>query len=168
MAKKLKKQAPTPFKFYGEKDFLADQDYAREFSNQDAIAIITLYRIDSLKSVTSSIYGEAKAKDKKFLTPISLNVTMEMDKSENEYMAEVGINRENINMVKFGVYKDELDEKNVSINRGDYFKYFDGEKYRNFEITAVSNVNSNNSMIGYKPYFITCEATMVLNNVVLD
>lgn len=166
--RKPKKQAPTPFTFYNEKDYQSDLMYSREFSNQDAIAKIILYRIDTVQTKTSNIYGEAKAKNKKFLPPIDLNVTMIIDDISNSFMSKNGINRENINLLKFGVFQDEMEEKSVSINRGDFLKYFDGEKYRIFEITKVSNINSNNSMYGYKPFFIEVESTMSLSNVILD
>lgn len=165
---KPKKTAPVRFKFYSDVDYNLDLHYSREFSDSDAIAKIILYRINSVTTKTHNLYGEAKAKNKKFLEPIELNVTMTVGDITNKFTSKNGINRENIDKLTFGIYKDELTEKNnISINRGDFIKYFDGEKERIFEISKVDNINSNNSTLGFKPFFITVEATMSLDNVIL-
>lgn len=162
--RKPKKIAPKKLNFYLESDFTYELSLSREYSDSDAIAVIILYRIDTVKTVSNNIYGESKAKDKKYLEPIELNVTLEITTPETAYKSKTGIFDEKINKLIFGIYKQELDEKNCIINRGDFFKYFDGEKDRTFEITKVSNIDSNNSTLGYKPYYKLVESVMVLDD----
>ena len=163
--RKPTKKAPTKFKFYSEKDFNRDLRYSREFSTADAIAKIILYRINTVKTKSHKLYGESKVFQKEFLKPIELSVTMVVDDPTTKFMASNGIFNERIDLIKFGVYKEELDEKDCHINRGDFFIYFDGDKERKFEITKISNVESNNSTLGYKPFFTLIEGTQALDDV---
>lgn len=165
MLKPLKKTS-TPFKYYGEKDFNYELALAREFSDSDAIAKILLYRVDYVKTQVHKVYGEAKASRKKFLTPIELNVTITVGDLTHEYLGDNGLSRQSPESVKLGVYKEELSEKNVVINKGDFFGYYDGEKERFFEIKNVSNIATNNSTLGYKPFFLTFEGVYVLRDAI--
>lgn len=164
--RKPTKKAPIKFKNYGEKDYQYELAMVRAYSDADAIANIILYRVDTIKSRVHNVYGEAKASEKKFLTPIDLNITLEIGDNKTEFIASNGIFRESFGNIKFGVYKDELEEKSCVINRGDFFTYFDGNKDRTFEITKVSNMDSNNSSLGYKATYILVEAVHVTKNVV--
>jgi hypothetical protein len=160
------KKSPIKFKNYGEKDFEYELAMVREYSDADAIASIILYRVDIVKSRVHNVYGEAKASEKKFLTPIDLNITLEIGDSKTDFIASNGIFRESFENIKFGVYKDELEEKSCTINRGDFFTYFDGNKDRTFEISKVSNMDSHNSSLGYKSTYILVEAVHVTKNVI--
>ncbi len=160
------KKAPTPFKYYSEKDFVYEQMFSREYSDTDAIAIIRLYRMDIVKSSVHRIYGEAKPSQKKFLTPIEMNVTITLGDLEHNNIVSSGINRQNPSSVELGIYKEEMEEKNVTINKGDFFAYFDGERERFYEIITVSNIASNNSMLGYKPFYMTFTAVHVLRDAI--
>lgn len=163
--RKPSKKAATKFKFYGERDFDIDLRYSREFSDTDATAKITLYRVNTVKTKSHKLYGESKVFQKQFLKPIELNITMTIDDPTIKFMSNGGVYNERIDLIKFGVYKEELEEKNCTMNRGDFFIYFDGDKERNFEITKITNVESNNSTLGYKPFFSIIEATQVLEDV---
>lgn len=160
------RKAPTPFKYYSEKDFNYDLMFSREFSDSDAIAVIRLYRIDVVKSHVHRVYGEAKPSQKRFLTPIEMNVTITIGDLEHNNIGGSGINRQNPSTVELGIYKEEMEEKNVNINKGDFFAYFDGERERFYEIVTVSNIASNNSTIGYKPFYMTFTAVHVLRDAI--
>jgi hypothetical protein len=162
---KLKKKAPTDFTFYGEKEQNFFLELSKEFSNSSALAKIILYRIDIKNTKSHSLYGESKAKNKTYLTPIELNMTVISYDIDDKFVSKEGINSQMIGKFTFGVYKDELNEKNCEIKRGDFVSYFDGEKERNFEVTNVSNISSKNSMLGYKPNSIVVDCTMVLSDV---
>lgn len=164
--RKPKKRPPVAFKFYTEKDYDFFLNLSREYSDNNAIAKIILYRINTVKTKSHSLYGESKSFQKEFLAPIELNVTMETSETTTEFMGKSSIYNEKINSLKFGVYIQELEEKNVTINRGDFFLYNDGEKDRQFEITKVDNIKSNNSSLGFKPAYVLIESTMVLENAI--
>lgn len=162
---KLKKKSVTPYKFYTDKDLELDFQMGMEFSNDDAIAKVTLYRIDIKNTKTHNLYGETKAKNKQFLTPIELNVTINELEIEDNFKAKEGIKHQNIGKLTFGVYKNELENKKCDIKIGDFISYFDGEKDRNFEVTNVSNIASNNSILNYKPMYMNVTCVMVLSDV---
>ncbi len=161
--RKSKKQPITQYKYYGNKDYTYELSLAREYSDADAIAKIVLYRIDIVKSKSHSLYGESRLKDKRFLEPIELNVTTNIDDITG------GLYNESIGIFKFGVYIQELEEKgNIEIKRGDYYKYFDGDKERVFEVTKSSNINTANSQIGYKPIYIIVEGQYLRDRNIED
>lgn len=165
MIKPLKK-APTSFKYYSEKDFNYELNVAREFSDSDAIAKILLYRVDLVKSVSHKVYGESKASRKQFLTPIEMNTTIVIGDLTYKNIGSDGITIQTPESITLGIYKEEMSEKNVAINKGDFFMYYDGDKERFFEITKVSNIATNNSTLGFKPFFITFEAVHVLRDAI--
>jgi hypothetical protein len=107
-----------------------------------------------VKTKTHALYGESKLKDKTFLPPIELNVTLTIDDISTDYLTTGGLYNESIGTFKFGVYIEELEEKNIKIMFGDYIKYFDGDKERMFEVNKVSQINSNHSLLGYKPLYV--------------
>ncbi len=166
--RKPKKKAPTEFLNYNEQDWLADFEYVKEYSNTDAIAKILLYRIDLVTTKSHKLYGESKPKDKKYLPPVELSVTLNLDEIKTEFKAIDGLYREGVGIFNFGLYLQDLESKDVQINKGDFVKYFDGQKDRFYEVTTVTNINSNNSIIGYKPTYILVGATMVTENVFFD
>lgn len=153
------------FDFYSETDAMFDRSVSREFSFTDAKNSITLYRIDIVKSKSKNFYGESKPSEKKILDPVELNIVLDIGDIDNEYRAEIGIHEQRINKFSFGVYIDDLEEKNVTINRGDYFIYNDGDKKRVYEITIVSNIDTKNSLMGDKPMYKLVEATQVKEDV---
>ena len=85
-----------------------------------------------------------------------------------KYLSDKGIYNESIGSFEFGVYLQELEEKNTEIKRGDFVKYFDGEKERFFEVSKSTNIKSNNSILGYKPIYTLVSAVYVKENVIME
>lgn len=168
MTRKPKNKTPKDYKYYNQKDFDYELSLSREFSDEDAIAIIMLYRVNIVESKVHSLYGEAKNKEKKFLRPIELNITLNMGDTQTNFMNDGTLFNEEYSDISFGVYLQELEEKNCEINRGDLFKYFDGEKERWFEVETSENIKSNNSLLGFKPMYKKVTAVHVKEDVVID
>ena len=161
MPKKPNKKPREPFFHYNQNDFDYDTMMGREFWSVDSNFKVMLYRIDVVKTKTHELYGAVYKNDKKFLTPIELTITLNIGNTTNNFLSQNGIVNESLESFKFGVYLQELEEKNCHIKRGDYVKYFDGRVERFFEVTTASNIDTNNSAYGFKPLYKTIECIYV-------
>lgn len=159
---------PTRFKYYGEKDFQSDISFIGEFYTDDNRFKITLYRVDLNKSKVDNIYNETKAKDKKFMVPVELAIAINSFVVEQNFLGKGGVFNEKIDEFMFSILNDEIESKNIKINKGDFLKYNDGSRERFFEINKVTNIQSDNTIAGFKPYFTKIECKMVKNNIVID
>ncbi len=159
--KKAKHKLPTQFLMYGELDYNYELSLSREFSDADAIAKILLYKINIVQTKTHSLYGESKFKDKKFLKPVELNVSLTIGDIKQNYLMPNGLYDETVDSFSFGVYLEELDEKNIAFTIGDYIKYYDGDKDRYYEVSRVSQIKHAKSMLGYKPTFTKIDCVYV-------
>ncbi len=167
--KKNNKNLPAKdkFMFYGEKEFSYFTGFVKEYYSISLNFKIILYRIDIVKSKTNDIYGESKATEKKYLTPIELDIAIDTIEHETFFVSNNGIFNENLKDFKFGVLLDELKEKNCVIKRGDFIKYHDGNKERNFEVQMVDNINTDNTAYGYKPFYTQVVCNLAKENIVL-
>lgn len=142
--------------FYSDERIKLESMYSRFYLKRDLNQEITLYRVSYVETKKKNIYRETKAKDKVFQTPVNLTAMVNLGDAEHEYLGEGGIRREDIGTVIVGVFLDELKEKNIEINAGDYFKYNpDGERFRYFEITNPNYVNysTGQTLAGIKPLY---------------
>lgn len=167
MRRRPKNQVKKITPFYSEKEALFYNQMSREFTLQNAHNTIKLYRVDSVKSKVKNLYGEAKPQNKKILPPVELNVIINIGELNYEYRSEVGAFDQKFDEFNFGVYIDDLDKADITITRGDYVKYYDGQVDRTYEITTVSEINSKNSLMGDKPLYKLVQASQVREDVVL-
>jgi hypothetical protein len=151
----------SPLGFYGENDFSYEMSMIEQYWTIDNRYKITLFPIDIVQSKVHNIYGEAKAKDKKFLPEVELSASIIMGQSTTNYISGTGIAKEEIESFDFSVFISELEAKGASIKRGDFVIYFDGAKARAFEVTTVTNITSNNTAGGYKPFYVKCTGILV-------
>ena len=163
--KKIISTPTDPYRYYGNEDFEHDLGYIQEYYSRDVSTKIILYQIDTVKTKVNQLYGEAKAYDKKILPPIELTAMIEIGDINSKNLTSIGIVDETYDSFKFSVFINELNEKNVSIKRGDFILYNDGTVSNFFEINKVSNILSKNTIGGLKPYFFSCEAILQTNNV---
>lgn len=163
MAKK-KSKPTSPYGLYNSEDFNYQQMMTQTYFNTYVNWKIMLYRINTIKSVKNSIYGESKPTDKEFLTPVEITIIPTIGDVEMEYKGKDGINNQKINNFTFGVYKEELTNKNLTIKNGDYVIYNDGETNRVYEIITVSELDTNNSAYGFKPFYKNIKCKLVLGD----
>ena len=80
--------------------------YGRNFLQTDNVQTIKLYRINIIETKSHSLYGQAKAKDRKFLTSVKLNVMIHVEDSNQEYYGgnQGGIVRDDTGRLIFGIY----------------------------------------------------------------
>ena len=144
--------------FMTDNSFDLDIMYGRNFLQTDNAQEVTIHRINIIETKSHNLYGQTKAKDKKYMTPVKIFVmpNIEDGKQENYGGNPGGIARDDTGIISFGVYLKELEEKNLEINRGDIIEYnFSGEKKRYYEVENANNMTdeTKKSIGGFKPYW---------------
>lgn len=166
MPKKSKTAPSLMSGFYKEKDYQNELKALRNYWTKDVGFQVALFRIDIVKSTVTNIYGEARAKNKKFLPPVSLVVSFKIGETTNRFMAKGGVNKQEYETFDFNVFIAELEEKEITINAGDYVLFNDGQVARLFEINTISNINTTNTIGGFRPFFQHISATLKLGDTV--
>jgi len=144
--------------FMSENSFNLDIMYGRNYLQNDVVHEIKVYRINILESKSHKLYGQAKSKDKKFMTPVKINAMVGVEDSEQKFYGEGegGISRDDTGVLNFGVYIQELKEKNLEVNRGDIIEYnMSGENPRYYEVEKANNVidTTSQTIAGFAPYW---------------
>jgi hypothetical protein len=144
--------------FMTDNSFELDIMYGRNYLQTDNVNTVIIHRINVIESKSHVLYGQAKPKDKKYLPPVKINVmpNIEEGKQENYGGNPGGIARDDTGPISFGVYLKELEEKKITISRGDIVEYnFSGEKKRYYEVENANNVTdeTKKSIGGFKPYW---------------
>ena len=157
--------------FMSDNSFDLDVMYGRNFLETDNAQEVIIHRINVIETKTHTLYGQAKAKDKKFMPPvrISVMVNVEDGKQENYGTNPGGIARDDTGPLRFGVYLKELEEKNTEINRGDYIEYnMSGEKKRYYEVESANNVTdeTKKTIGGFASYWKMVISVPVKEDVV--
>lgn len=157
--------------FMSQNSFDLDVMYGRNFLQTDNAQEVILYKINIIETKSHNLYGQTKAKDKKFMSPVRLSVMVNVDASKQEFYGsnQGGIVRDDTGNLSFGIYLKELEEKQVDIDRGDIIEYnMSGEKNRYYEVENANNVTdeTNKTIGGFKPYFKRVTATPVKEDVI--
>lgn len=157
--------------FMSEDSFNLDVEYGRDFLRTDNAQKINLHRINIVETKPHKLYGQAKAADKKYMPPIELSVMITIVDGEQSYYGDYqgGITRDDSGIISFGIYLNELSDKNTEINRGDIIEYnMSGEKNRYYEVESANNVTdtTNKSIGGFKSYWKKITGVPVKEDVV--
>lgn len=144
--------------FMSENSFNLEIMYGRNYIKNDVVHEIKIHKINVIESKTHKLYGQAKAKDKKFMPPVRINAMITVENQEQTYYGEGqgGITRDDTGKLEFGVYMQELEEKKLEIDRGDIIEYnMSGERARYYEIENAQNVSdvTSQTIAGFKPYY---------------
>ncbi len=155
--------------FINDNSFNFDIMLGRNFLKTDSPFKVKYYRIDVLKSKVDDLYGESKPADKKFFSVIEFHVMIDIEDGDTSYFGEDGLPRNDSGPLTFGIYLDEINEKQTEIMRGSYVSFnFSGTKDRFFEIVEADNVSdiTSRTIGGYKPYWKKIVAIPVKEDVV--
>lgn len=145
--------------FMTDNSFDLEIMYGRAYLKSDSVHYITLYKVNTIETKAHKLYGQAKSKDKVFMTPVKLNIMLlNIEEAQQSYYGNTqgGITRDDTGNLIFGVYLKELDELNIDIDRGDYIEYnLSGEKNRYYEVEYANKVTDigNRTIAGYKPFY---------------
>jgi hypothetical protein len=172
MAKKKKDHIDFEEERYGmymsDNSFDLDVMYGREYLKTDSPFYVTYYKINQIKSKVDDLYGEAKASDKKFFSPIKLNVMIDIEDGDLKFLSETGI--DDVGNLVFGIFEEELKEKQLEITLGDFISYnVSGQRERFFEIAKADYVADASSKTrgGFRSaYWRKVEATPVKEDVI--
>ena len=132
--------------------------YGRQFLETDNAQEIIIHKINLIQTKSHNLYGQTKAKDKKFMPPVKIKamVNVEEGKQLNYGGNPGGIARDDTGNISFGVYLKELEEKNLEIDRGDIIEYnMSGQKNRYYEVESANNVTdeTKKTIGGFFPYY---------------
>jgi len=157
--------------FMTDNSFDLDVMYGRNFLQTDNAQEVIIHKINVIESKSHSLYGQTKAKDKKYMPPvrISVMVGVEDGKQENYGSNPGGIARDDTGVISFGVYLKELEEKQLEIDRGDIIEYnMSGQKNRYYEVESANNVTdtTSKSIGGFKTYWKKVTGVPVKEDVV--
>ena len=144
--------------FMTENSFDLDIMYGRNFLQTDNVQEVIIYKINIIETKVHNLYGQAKAKDKKFMSPVKISVMVNVEEGKQEYYGgnPGGIARDDTGNISFGVYLKELEEKNLEIDRGDIIEYnMSGQKNRYYEVESANNVTdeTKKTIGGFFPYY---------------
>lgn len=173
MAKKRKDYIDFEEERYGlfmsDNSFDLDVMYGREYLKTDSPFYINYYKVNSLKSKVD-FYGEAKPTDKKFFPPVKINVMFDIEDGSEKFFSESGILRDDVGNLLFGIFEEELKEKNIDVVLGDYVSInVSGTRERFFEISNPNYVSDSTSKSrgGFRTsYWRAIEAVPVKEDVV--
>jgi len=157
--------------FMNDNSFDLDIMYGRNFLQTDNSQKVKVHKINIIETKTHDLYGQAKTKDKKFMSPVEISVMLNIEPSEQMYYGENagGISRDDTGNLIFGVYLKELEEKQTEIDRGDIIEYnMSGEKKRYYEVENANNITdeTQKTIGGFKPYWKRVSAVPVKEDVV--
>lgn len=157
--------------FMTDNSFDLDVMYGRNYLQTDNHQEVIIHKINILETKSHALYGQAKTKDKKFMSPVRISVMVNIDdgKQENYGGNAGGIVRDDSGNISFGVYLKELDEKQLEIDRGDIIEYnISGEKNRYYEVESANNVSdeTRKTIGGFKPYWKKITGIPVKEDVV--
>jgi len=157
--------------FMSENSFDLDVMYGKNYLQTDNVQTVIIHKMNIVETKTHKLYNQARASDKKFFAPVVISVMLTVENSEQSYYGSNpgGISRDDTGKLIFGVYLDELKEKNIEIDRGDYIEYnMSGEQRRFYEVENANNVTdeTQKTIGGFKSYWKKVIATPVKEDVV--
>lgn len=144
--------------FMDEDSFNLDVMYGEHYLETDVNYFILIHKVNIIESKSHDLYGQAKSKDKKYLPPVKLNVMINADDNVNQNygQGEGGIARDDSGQLRVSVYLNELDRKQIEIDRGDIVEWNQsGQRGRYYEVESAQNVNdvTKQTIAGFKSYW---------------
>ena len=157
--------------FMTDNSFDLDVMYGRNFLQTDNAQEVIIHRINIIETKSHALYGQSKAKDKKYMTPVRISVMVNVEDSKQAYYGDGkgGITRDDTGNISFGVYLKELEEKKLEINRGDIIEYnLSGEKNRYYEVENANLIvdETKKTIGGFKNYWRRVTGVPVHSDVI--
>jgi len=157
--------------FMTENSFDLDIEYGRNYLKSDNVQEVIIHKINVIETKVHSLYGQAKTKDKKFMSPVRISVMVNVEDGKQEYYGSNpgGIVRDDTGNISFGVYLKELQEKQIEIDRGDIIEYnLSGAKNRYYEVESANNVSdeTKKTIGGFKSYWKRITGVPIKEDVV--
>lgn len=154
-------------KFFGGEDFELDVNMGREWLDGDMNFQVILYKVDRTKTVNDDVYGEAVKDGIQFLTPVSINVYLKIEEATEQFLGNSKIIQNEPGLLKFSVYKKELENLQINIELGDYVGYWITEsevRYYSIVDAGVPEYDNKHTYGGYKGFYFSYTATPASEN----
>jgi hypothetical protein len=141
--------------FMSDESFDLDIMYGRTWLVSDNVQEVYIHKINIIETKTHSLYGQTKATNKKFFTPVKISAFVKVDPNQQSNYGDEknGIPRNDTGNITLNIYLKELEEKDLVIDRGDIIQYnMSGEKNRYYEVDNAMNVtdSSENTRGGFR------------------
>jgi hypothetical protein len=162
MGKKKEKHIDLENQRYGlfmdDGSFDLDVMYGEHYLDVDVNYFVLIHKVNIIETKSHDLYGQTKARDKKYLPPVKINVMINIAEKDGEYYAggEGGISRDDTGELRISVYLNELERVKLEIDRGDIIEFNQsGERARYYEVDSAQNVvdSTQQTIAGFKPYW---------------
>jgi hypothetical protein len=154
-------------KFFGSEDFHLDVSMGREWLDGDMNFQIVLYKVDRTKTVNDDVYGEVEKDGIQFLAPVSINAYVRIEEATEQFLGNSKIIQNEPGLLRFSVYKQELENLQVNIELGDYIGYWITEsqvRYYSVVDAGIPDWDNKHTYGGYKGFYFSYTATPVSEN----
>lgn len=154
-------------KFFGSEDFELDVNIGREWLEGDMNFQVILYKVDRTKTVNDDVYGEAVKDGIQFLAPVSVNVYLKIEEATEQFLGNSKIIQNEPGLLKFSVYRKELEDLQVTIELGDYIGYWITEsevRFYSIVDAGIPDFDNKHTYGGYKGFYFSYTATPVSDN----
>lgn len=152
-------------KFFDENEFKLEMSFGREWVDGDNNFTISLYRVDKASTESNDIYNEATIGGINLMPEVELSVTIEYGDSEKKaYNQNNSMRYTQDGDFTFHVYEEELLEKGVNIQFGDYIGYdISPTTRRYFEVIDddILNFGNDKTIMGYKSFYKTIKCKTI-------
>lgn len=133
-------------------------EYRMDYISNDINHTIKYYELDIVNTEKHKLYGESKPTSKKFKNPVEINILPSIEDNKQAFYGNIdnGIIREDSGNLTCMIFIKELENKNVTIKRGDIITYnLSGLKNRMYEIIFADNVSdvTSKTLGGFIPIF---------------
>lgn len=141
-------------KWFSQEDFELEQSMGREAIEGDLNMVVVLYRVDKELSQTDDLYHEASVEEIRFKQPLELNVVASLAEPENKTYNDNGSLRYlQDGQLTFGIYQQQLDELDATLEFGDYIAYAINEttiKYFTVVNDGLKMHDDKHTILGFK------------------
>lgn len=152
-------------KFFDGKEEALEIQMGREHVEEDLNFTVILFRVDRQRTQKDDVYNEADKDGIKYHPPIELRVVPTINEPNNMAYNSNNTGRylEDGNLT-FGIYQQQLVEKETDIQYGDYIGYaVDEDTVRYYSVANDHSkfYDNKHTILGYKGAFRTITCTPV-------
>ena len=120
--------------FYSDESFNYELEIGKNYVEQDMNQTLVLYSVDNSSTNINNIYGETKTNQVRFKPPVEFHCVYTIEPPElkaYDKTKNIGTYMKT-GKLKFGVYKETLDELGIELKPGDYIGAQINEEHMEF------------------------------------
>ena len=146
--------------FYSDESFNYELEIGKNYVEQDMNQTLVLYSVDNSSTNINNIYGETKTNQVRFKPPVEFHCVYTIEPPElkaYDKTNNIGTYMKT-GKLKFGVYKETLDELGIELKPGDYIGAQINEEHMEFFSLLSINKGYDNehSLFGVKNLYYEC------------